>query len=37
MTGCPECGCYPIEAWGCANCGNPDCPCSEDEDDEECE
>ena len=30
---CPDCGCDPGNPWGC-NCGNPYCPCSEDEDDE---
>jgi len=30
---CPDCGCEPGNPWGC-NCGNPYCPCSEDEDDE---
>ena len=32
---CEECGCTPDAPWGCG-CGNPDCPCSEEED-EECE
>lgn len=28
---CPECACDPDDAWGC-DCGNPYCPCSEPED-----
>jgi hypothetical protein len=32
---CPQCGCVPGDAWGCEDCTNPDCPCSEREDEEE--
>jgi hypothetical protein len=32
---CGQCGCLPGQPWGCG-CSNPDCPCSEAED-EECE
>ena len=31
QSACPDCGCEPGDAWGC-NCGNPYCPCSEEED-----
>jgi hypothetical protein len=33
QTPCPECGCDPDQPWGC-DCDNPDCPCSEEESDD---
>jgi hypothetical protein len=31
---CPVCGCDPDQPWGC-DCDNPDCPCSEREEDDD--
>lgn len=34
QSDCPDCGYDPDSPWGC-ECDNPDCPCSEEEDDDD--
>lgn len=33
---CPSCGCNPNDPWY-DPCDNPECPCGQADDDEECE